>query len=328
MRVREPFRSLCLGLVLLSGSVAHAETAEGETTPPAASAQTLPAAERFAEARRLFLAEDCRGALPMFESVYEETKSSNALLYVARCQRALGKWDASYESYRATVARAEEQAAGDPKYETTRDAARSELDQVTGRVALVTVVLTSDVTGAKIRVGERELRPEEVGTPIAVMPGSVHVEANAPNGKPQQRDVSVGAGASRTVAFSLDGAPPTDQGPSTSTDDDKRTYRYIGIGSAVVGAAGIATLAVFGSLSKSRFDDLSDECGDEPCPASKQSDIDEGRTYQTVANVGLVVGAVGLTAGATFLILGWPSDEGSGVALHAGPNQLRVSGAF
>jgi len=316
------------GALLAAAPALRAETAPAPSASEQGSeeADTRPVEERFAEARQLFLDEKCRQALPMFERLYAETKSSNALLYVARCERAEGAWDAAYASLKQTIARAEEQAAEDPKYEGTRDAAKSELDQVAPHVALVTVVLTTDTPGVRVRVGGRELAAEEIGTAVAVLPGRLQIEATPPKGSVARREVEVGAGASRTVALSLTEASAVPAAPVAQ--DSGRTLRYAGIGSLALGAAGMGAFALFGSLAQSRFDELEQDCGGR-CPEDRQADVDSGRTLQTVANVSLVVGVVGLASGATLVVLGWPKDEDTRqVSLRVGPAAVSLAGAF
>ncbi len=60
-----------------------------------------------------------------------------------------------------------------------------------------------------------------------------------------------------------------------------------------VGLAGVATFAVFGSIAKSKANEL-DECLPH-CPESLRSTADEGKRNQTIANIGLVVGGPRLT---------------------------------
>jgi hypothetical protein len=284
-------------------------------------------AERFTKARKLFQDGDCASALPLFEEIFAETKSPNALLYVARCQRARGAWDLAYESFRRTAAQADEQAAREPKYEATRDAARAELQQAAGRVGLVTVLLTNEGQVAQVRVGQRVLTAEELGAPVAVLPGTIRVEASSPGGKPVSREVAIAAGATRTVALTLG----TEEASSTTPqqdDDGRTTLRASGFVAAGVGVLGMATFATFGILAKDRYESLERQCEGTRCPEDRQGDVDQGRMLQTTANVGLVVGAVGLATGATLFVLAWPSGSEDPVQVAVGPTTATVFGTF
>jgi hypothetical protein len=97
----------------------------------------------------------------------------------------------------------------------------------------------------------------------------------------------------------VDARTPVDTG-ATGGSNKLRTYSYIAGG---VGVAGLAMFTIFGLMDNSTYSDLQSACVNGRCPSTKQSEIDSGRTQQTVANVGLVVGAVGVAAGATLFVL-------------------------
>ena len=77
------------------------------------------------------------------------------------------------------------------------------------------------------------------------------------------------------------------------------------------------TFGVFGVLNNSRYKSLQDACPNNSCPPGKKSDADTGRTYQTIANVGLVVGVVGLAGGATLYFLSTRDKKGDKADAHA-----------
>jgi hypothetical protein len=100
-----------------------------------------------------------------------------------------------------------------------------------------------------------------------------------------------------------------------------------------VGVAGLATFAIFGLMSNSTFNDLKSACppsnGGCPASAGKSGEISSGQTQQTVANVGLVVGLVGIAAGATFFVLSMPpKSSAANAALYIGPGTIGVKGTL
>ena len=99
-----------------------------------------------------------------------------------------------------------------------------------------------------------------------------------------------------------------------------------------VGALGFVTFGAVGLLSNSKFSKLEDQCNDNVCPASLEGKRDAGQIYQTVANVGLVIGAVGAATAVVFVLTSGPSaeEEGSGVSAQValGPRQIALSGSF
>ena len=96
------------------------------------------------------------------------------------------------------------------------------------------------------------------------------------------------------------GTPPSTPSRRSSDRSKLRPYAYVAGG---VGVAGLALFTVFGLMDNSTYSDLQGACPHNVCPPGKQSEVDSGRTQQTVANVGLVVGAVGVAAGATLFVL-------------------------
>src|SRR5690606_36414471 len=106
--------------------------------------------------------------------------------------------------------------------------------------------------------------------------------------------------------------------------------RTIGFVAAGVGVAGLAAFAIAGSMAKSEFDTLEEECGSARCTDPKYADnVDSGKRMQTIANIGLIVGAVGVVAGGTLIVLGGPSKkEGAGLLVMPGSLGVGYRGRF
>src|SRR5207247_2543990 len=60
---------------------------------------------------------------------------------------------------------------------------------------------------------------------------------------------------------------------------------------------------VAGSMNRSTYDKVQQECSGGACSEEGMRDVDAGRTQQALANVGFVVGCVGVAAFATLLIV-------------------------
>jgi hypothetical protein len=334
---------LALALTVLSlAAPLHAQ----EAADPAAPAGDVSAKQLFEQARDAYKNGDYREAVDLFKRVYEVTRSPNAHLYLARAQRELGNLVEAYEQMSLTVSEASAKAATEEKYAETRDAAARELAELGGRVGIVSVLLTEQPEGAEVTVAGRPIGLERLGSPIPVMPGTVSIRATAPGVEPVFREVQVRAGESKAVAISLTpsslrrpeetapaasepGAATAEPAPAAAPSTGLRTAGFVTAG---VGVAGMITFAVAGSLASSNFSKLEDRCGSRRCTdPSLQSTVDSGRTYQTVANVGLVVGAVGILAGGTLIVLGWPSArETVGLRVDLGPRggTLGYAGSF
>jgi hypothetical protein len=116
----------------------------------------------------------------------------------------------------------------------------------------------------------------------------------------------------------------------TSNGINQRTLAYVAGG---VGVAGFATFAVFGILNNGKYQDLEAQCPGGICPPGTSNDAEAGRMYQTLANVGLGVGIVGLASGAVlFLTAPSPRTETASLKpttrLAVGPTSVSLQGKF
>jgi len=305
---------------------------------------SLPAradtATDFKEALELFEKENCNEALPKFESVVAETGSPNARIYVARCLKNMGRLDEAYEQMHQTVADATQRAETEAKYVPTRDSAAAELALLEPKIGKLVVAVVEPPDGTVVYVGSRKLDGEQLGVPVAVMPGTLDVRAEAPGREPVTREVEIAAGKTRTVTLTLDEAGTT-TGPSQIPEEPKGStttmggLRITGIVVAGLGVAGLAIGAGLAVKAQSDFDALDEECQSTTCPPTEQGRVDDGRTLTTVANASLIAGGILAAGGAAMIIFGGDSDDGDASAsLHLSPvlgpqvNGLTLSGRF
>jgi hypothetical protein len=96
-----------------------------------------------------------------------------------------------------------------------------------------------------------------------------------------------------------------------------------------VGAAGLITAVVAGAMAQSTYGDLGSTCHNGACPASKAGEISSGKSQETIANVGLVVGLLGIGTGAVLFFVGKPSaPSGTAAVLAIGPGSIAVQGMW
>ena len=101
-----------------------------------------------------------------------------------------------------------------------------------------------------------------------------------------------------------------------------------------VGVLGMGLFGVAGGLTLAAESELVDKCGENgPCTSAADDElVDSAQTKQTLANVGLIVGAVGLAAGVTFLVIdiaGSGSSDGSAqTEFVVGPGFAGLQGRF
>ncbi len=310
---------------------------------PAAAQKMTPAEAKaeFKEAQELYQADRCKDALPRFEKLARATDSPNAKLYVARCLRKLDRIPEAYEAFSAVIRAADAKSREDERYADTRSAAAAERAAVESKVARVVIAMANVPAGLEVRIGSLDIDAEHIGEPIAVKPGQLEISATAPGHKPFNRSLDVAGGSLSTVTMALEtaggkpgaGAPSGGAAASDPGVDDaptSLTLAYVALG---VGAAGLATFGVAGYLADQRFNSLEEDCAGGPCPPEKRSEIDGGRRLDTIANIGLIVGGVGVVSGAALLLFGGSKETArpatvAFVSPSVGGGNLVVTGRF
>jgi hypothetical protein len=153
---------------------------------------------------------------------------------------------------------------------------------------------------------------------------------HTPPDPPKHQTLTLAAGETKTVEIEAVAPPPPPPPvvavappPPPRPAEKLRPYAYVAGG---IGAAGVITFAIAGALANAKYSRLQSDCNNGPCPPSKADDISSGRTQQTIANVGLVVGLVGIAAGTTLFIVSAPDKSGSQASVVVGPGWLGVRG--
>jgi hypothetical protein len=237
------------------------------------------------------------------------------------------------------LVRAEAEAAKEKgKYQETADAARAEQDQLATQLAFVIFD-----PGASATIGGRAITPDQWGKPVPVEPGSVEVVLSSAAGGEKKSQVLLKPGEKTTlvppgpaaVAGPAPAAPPPP--PPAPADPGASTVRQSTLGwvAGGVGLAGMATFAIFGLVNNSTFSDLESDCDGNRCPEHLIDTAESGRSYQTLANVGLGVGIVGLGTAVVLLLTAKSPGASAGVdaastspQVVVGPRSVSVAGAF
>ena len=295
------------------------------------------ARKMFKQAQEHFDNSRYEQALELARKAHEATGSPNARLYVARSLKGLGRFDEAYDEMAETLDDAAERAKEEPKYISTRDAAAAELALLKRKIGKVIVAIVEPPPGVKVTLNGNPLAAERVGEPVAILPGDSIIVVEAPGHKRFEKTIQLGAGDTTTVAVRLIAeerepepppAQPPKRDPEPSSGGISKTWGYVGLG---VGAAGLATFTIFALSAKSTHDTLDEECGGRCTDPKFQDDVDSGKRAQTIANIGLGVGIVGVAAGATVLLLGGsdkePAPPAAGFEWNNGPS-LRYTRRF
>lgn len=337
--------ALALGAFLVFGSGAQLGTITSAEAAPAEEGQPpdVNPQERFAAAQRLFDQGDHAAALDVFREVYSITKSPNARLMVGHCLLRLGRVVDAYDELYRTMIEAGKRAESEPKYDRTRDAAATEVARLEPKVGKV-IIAVGDPSVVDINVNGAPLAADRVGVPVAVDPGEIVVTARGSASKrgPIRLVARVAAGETKTLTVVLpDEAPaskprsgrvvsasetasPT-KAPSGGGFVPRGGVRTLGFVAAGVGALGMVTFGVAGSMVQGKLSTLEAECGSARCRDLKYASlIDSGKTLTAVTNVGLAVGLAGLAAGGAMIAFGGPAQRRSDASTSDASVSLRL----
>jgi hypothetical protein len=324
--------------------------------PPAGPAKPAanPAKEHFESGQALFDQKKYDAALVLFRQAYEETKSPNAHLMVARSLLALGRLAEAYDELLATMREAGGRADTEPKYAAARDAAAAEIAPLESKVAKLVVTFSGlPPAGARVTVNGVLIPAAKLGAQMAMLPGPVEVTCEGLGPEPMKRTEKLGAGETKTIVLTPPapatappaptGAPPafgapTGFGAPTSAPDGEPPQsggmtRNIGYGVVGVGVVGVVLFGVGVSVAQSKFDQLKKECGAVRCKDPKYADVvDTGKSMDLLTNIGFVVGIGGLFGGAAMILFGGPhaTAQPPSTSIVVGPNgaMIKVGGSF
>lgn len=331
-------RRLLLTFLLVSTPALEA-AAQGTSVDNANGEQRRAAQKTFEAGDDLYEHGRYNEALTAFRASQTLVASPNSRLMIARCLREAGRRAEAFVEFDATERDA--QASGG-RYAETAASAAAERDALKGSIAFV-VVEPDAVPGIDgFRIGERRYSAEHLGKPVPVEVGPVTITPLVSGADGRSATFTAEAGQTHPFKDTLEGpGEPVPAAPqetklqaqtqaSASVAESPgrgglRTAAWISGGVGVVGAAGFA---IFGSMSNSNYEKLEEECPDGRCAPDRQDEIDTGERNQLFANVGLVVGIVGIGAGVTLFVLSSGSDEPEHARVTLSPSGVSYRGSF
>jgi hypothetical protein len=312
----------------LPSSVAHAA---GVPPAQATPVQREQAQARFLRGKERYAKKDYDTAVTELRSSLDIVASPNTRLYVGRALREMGRIVEAYVEFGRTEVEAKELMRDDARYEKAGQAAREERLQLEPKLGFVNVDIQHYEDTTTLKVGGDEVRRGGWNEPIPVLPGGADIVVETPGRAPIQRHIEIKATERQSIAIdAAEGAPVTAPAPpvvvETTPNAGLRNVAYIAGGAAVVG---LGLFAFFGLKANSTYDDLDTACSGRPCPAGHDSEIAEGKTQQTVANIGLAVFVVGAAAAVTLWVVSSPKKKtATSASAVLGPGFVGLRGAF
>jgi hypothetical protein len=339
-------RTLLLAGVLvpplaLAPATVHAQPKGPKTATKSEEAAAKKATAFFLKGSDLYKLKKYALALEQFKQSYAAVASPNSHLYIARCMAALGDTRAAYIEFTKVVEEASARAATEEKYAPTRDAAKEDRDELLSKIALVTVSVPQAGPNSSVRLGSEIIPREQWDKPIPVSPGTVEATLQVEGRPDVTQTLTLAGGEKKSVVLNAPGIdtppPPVDpkaavEPPPSTPSSQQGPLRPAAFIAGSVGVVGMGLFTVAGVLTLNTFAELTDKCGEKTaCPREFEDEVKSGKTTQTLANVGLVVGAVGLATGATLFILSLRKDKTEGapdIRVIASPGYAGIRGAF
>jgi hypothetical protein len=330
-------------ILLFALAASRPAAAGGASVADATEKQKKEAEKKLGEGSKLLEKGKLEQAVARLRESHDIVASPKATLMIAKALRNGGDLLAARAEYRQALEEAEAAVRVDDKYQATLDAIKKDLDDIDSVLGKLTIKLVHAPQGTEVTVDGEPVDTAKLGEPQLVTAGTITVLATAPDGSVSKKSVTVRAGQSTSVelAFVREKDPETFFEKSADAGEDEEPAAESGEGGSGktlafvaggIGAAGLVTFGVFGLLSQSKYDDLEEACIDNHCPPDRAGDIDDGKTFQTVANVGLGVGIVGVATGvALFLFTGPKKTEApksSSLELGVGFRSVEVRGTF
>jgi hypothetical protein len=316
--------------------------AQGATPSASPSPQDVKkATDAFKQGSTLYAAKKWALALAQFKLSYDTVPSPNSLLFVARCQNEMGDPKESYRTFERVIAEAEARAA-EKKYEPTKESAKVELGEVATKIALLTVNVTRPKESTRVRVGGAPLAQDQWGKALPFDPGPLEIVLESDGDEPVTEKVDLVKGDKKVVELATPepkAAPPPPEEPKPEPSGGPSGLMIGALVAGGVGVAGMVMFGVAGGMSLSTYSEVEDKCSAQPggrCTSAADLElIDRGEQEQVIANVGLVIGSVGLATGATLLIVDLAGGGGSSqeaakrpIDLDVGPGYVGVRGRF
>lgn len=293
-------RAARLGLAWLLALGSASQPAWAQPPTESEEEAITRAREQFARALALQTAGDWAGALALLKQVAAVRSTPQVRFNIALCEEMLGQLVAALGDYEIAAADARDSDADVAQEVDAR------LGALRARIPKLVLQRGEGAETAAIMVDGVRIGDPVIGTPIPTDPGPHLIEATAIGYKPFRQTVRLAEQQTTTIVIALEPDPtpsPDRAAPSTYGASGLQTAGFVTAG---IGVASFIGSGIFFYLRNQAIDDLDDVCGKDKksCPPSSRDTYDRGRTYTTLGNVLLAVGAVGVGAGVPMIVFG------------------------
>lgn len=243
------------------------------------------------------------------------------LLYIARCQRALGRLIAARQSFERVLGETLDESAPGPWKQAKVDA-RNEHAEVLSQIPELTV--TTNVVEATVTVDGKTVT---TGTPLALDPG-VHEVVATHETQERRRSVTLVAGADQTVSLTFETAAPPPppvvpspapkpEGPielpppapkESDTTSGLATAGYVLSG---LGVVGLITGAITGGVALSENAAAGELCDEATGLCQLEAEEHEDRAFNLAhtSTASFAIGGAALLTGIILIIVDATDDD-------------------
>jgi hypothetical protein len=266
-------------------------------------------------ALELFRHGDYASALARFQEADAIAHSPVFSLYIARCQRSLGRLLQARKSYRTVLDEVLDAEAPAPWRSAQVDAG-AELAELSARIP--SIVVEATFAPSAFELDGKPLSLAKLGTELELDPGPHHVTVGSNQGVVERSlNVSEGERGVRILFVEPRARKP---GPTaTSKPEAKSTDggpRYDIVVPVALGATALAVGATAGIVALVKTNDLKSRCDGNVCDPEDASLVDPIRSWATVSTVAFAVAGAGFAVGAVFAVTGsGKADTGRRVGL-------------
>ncbi|MEP7053559.1 MAG: hypothetical protein ABJB12_24565 [Pseudomonadota bacterium] len=279
-----------------------------------AHAQEAAADALFDSARAAMAKGDFERACEQFKASDKLDPASGTELNLADCEEKRGRLAGAWELFRTVE---EKLSANDERLPVAHARAQA----LQGRVPRLTVRLAPGAPpSSTFREGGVEFDAATFGLPLPMDPGAHELLVSAPGFVPRLFSLRLAEGESRELTV-LPGAPlkqvqpaavPLPSSTPRESSSGRAGTRTLGFALGGVGIGGVSVGAVAGVLMLGQKNAVNDECHpDKSCTKAGLAAAHSAHTLQAVSNVGWVVGAAALGAGAYLLLTSNTRDKPS-----------------
>lgn len=292
------------GVALTESASVHAQ---GAAPPESSQAVSIAA-----DARRLYEAGQFKEARDKFVMADRIAHSPVMSLYIARCERNVGRLVAARDAYRKLVAEVLP-AEAPPQWTAAKADAERDLAALEPRIPRVKIEAPEATGATTIQLDGVAVSAAARAEPLWVDPGE-HTLARADGGAPVERKIQAVEGAAPlTVELPL-GSAAASPGPAPAptpapADDGGGGTLVPGLVVLGVGVVGLGVGVATGLVASSKTSTIEETCVDGHCPRSQESAGDSAQTFASLSTVSFIVGGVASAAGVVLLVtLGGDDD--------------------